>query len=104
MIGCGIETPPVSLQARRELGRLIRRVQHGAFVEYPASSPMPDIGSHCHEFRVGEANGTWRAIYRIDDDAVVIVEVFFKTTRKTPQWAIDNSKRRLKWYDANKRI
>jgi phage-related protein len=41
----------------------------------------------------------WRIIYRIDDDAIVILDVFAKTTQKTPKQVIDNCQKRLKLYD-----
>jgi len=42
-----------------------------------------------------------RIIYRIDDDAIVIVEVFHKTARETPKTVFENCQRRLREYDAN---
>jgi len=42
----------------------------------------------------------WRIVYRMDSDAIVIVEVFEKKTRKTPQAVIDACRRRLRDYDA----
>lgn len=65
----------------------------------PHSRPMPDIGPRCHELRVNEVNKTWRVIYRIDDDAILIVEVFEKKTRTTPRQIIANCKRRLRLYE-----
>jgi phage-related protein len=38
-------------------------------------------------------------VYRIDADAIVLVEVFSKKTRQTPQVVIDNCRRRLRAYD-----
>jgi phage-related protein len=61
---------------------------------------MPGIGAKCHELRVRDENRLWRVIYRIDTDAIVIVEVFSKTTRATSNHDIDNCKARLKSYDA----
>jgi phage-related protein len=67
----------------------------------PESRTMPSIGKYCHELRVHdrENNKEWRIIYRIDDDAVVILEVFAKKTPKTPKQVIDNCQKRLKLYD-----
>ena len=65
----------------------------------PGSRPMPSIGSRCHELRINDENGTWRIIYRLDPDAVVILEVFSKKTAQTPANVIENCKRRLKEYD-----
>jgi phage-related protein len=42
---------------------------------------------------------TWRIVYRVDSDAIVIAEVFAKATRATPKQAIENSKSRLRNYD-----
>jgi len=43
---------------------------------------------------------TWRILYRIDGDAVIIAEVFAKKTSATPKLLIDTVKRRLAAYDA----
>jgi phage-related protein len=61
---------------------------------------MPSIGGRCHELRVPDRGHGWRIIYRIDADAIVILEVFGKTTRQTPQSVIDRCKSRLKHYDS----
>ena len=45
---------------------------------------MPSIGRRCHELRVNDEDNTWRVIYRIDSDAIVIAEVFSKKTEQTP--------------------
>jgi phage-related protein len=60
---------------------------------------MPDIGSRCHELRINDATKTWRVIYRIDDDAIVVLEVFEKKTRTTPRRLITECQRRLRLYD-----
>lgn len=65
----------------------------------PHSRPMPSIGVRCHELRVRDETRNWRIIYRIDDDAIVIVDVFNKTTRETPDAVIENCQRRLSNYD-----
>ncbi len=94
-----IKTPPMSEAARREAGFLIRRLQQGEILALPHSRPMPDIGPRCHELRINDANKTWRVIHRIDDDAVVVVEVFEKKTRATPHRLIAKCQRRLRLYD-----
>jgi phage-related protein len=60
---------------------------------------MPVIGARCHELRIQDEKQTWRVIYRVDADAVVIAEVFAKTTQTTPSSVIKNSQRRLDAYD-----
>ncbi|MCX5886320.1 MAG: type II toxin-antitoxin system RelE/ParE family toxin, partial [Proteobacteria bacterium] len=59
----------------------------------------PSIGPRCHELRVKEENRIWRIVYRIDDDAIVILEVFDKKSQKTPREVIESCKRRLRLYE-----
>ncbi|VXD18870.1 type II toxin-antitoxin system RelE/ParE family toxin [Planktothrix paucivesiculata] len=65
----------------------------------PHSRPMPSIGNNCHELRIRDSRQTWRIIYRIDHDAILIVDIFSKTTRTTPKIVIENCKKRLTQYD-----
>jgi len=65
----------------------------------PHSRPMPTVGARCHELRVVHEGVTWRILYRVDPDAVVIAEVFAKKTQKTPASVLDACRRRLKEYD-----
>jgi phage-related protein len=60
---------------------------------------MPSIGRRCHELRINDEDTTWRIIYRTDDDAIVIVEVFAKKTASTPSQTIKRCKKRLSDYD-----
>lgn len=94
-----IRTPPMSEAARREAGFLLRRLQQGEMLGLPHSRPMPRIGPRCHELRVNDTNQTWRMIYRIDEDAIVVAEVFEKKTRTTPRRVIADCQRRLRSYD-----
>jgi phage-related protein len=61
---------------------------------------MPSIGRRCHELRIQDADVTWRIVYRLDGDAVVILEVFDKKSRATPKTVIETCQQRLKDYDA----
>jgi len=58
----------------------------------PSSRPMPRIGPRCRELRIndGATSKTWRIVYRVDADAIVIGEVFQKTTQATPKQVIEN--------------
>jgi phage-related protein len=94
-----IKTPPFSPEARVEAGLLLRRLQGGEKLALPHSRPMPGIGVRCHELRVPDAQATWRIVYRLDGDAVVIAEVFAKKTAATPQHVIEVCQRRLRAYD-----
>lgn len=66
----------------------------------PQSRPMPSIGARCHELRINDENVTWRIIYRIDKDAIVVLEVFAKKTGQTPKKVIEVCKKRLSFYDS----
>jgi len=83
-----------------EAGYLLRRLQAGEKLAMPHSRAMPAIGPRCHELRVNDEKATWRIIYRIDEDAIVILEVFEKRTKQTPQSVIDVCKQRLRDYDS----
>jgi phage-related protein len=96
-----VKTPPFSQEARVEAGFLLRQLQQGESLELPHSRPMPSIGVHCHELRIRDVEKNWRIIYRIDDDAILIIEVFNKTTQTTPDRVIDNCKKRLSKYDTD---
>ena len=95
-----VRTPPFSAEARVEAGGLLRRLQRGERLGMPHSRPMAAIGRRCHELRVVDAGKTWRIVYRLDGDAVVIAEVFQKTTQQTPTRVIQDCRRRLAQYDA----
>ena len=78
-----VKSPPFSAAARLEAGLLLRQLQ-----------------LRCHELRLQDQKAAWRIVYRLDPDAVVVVEVFSKNTRTTPRLVIQNCRRRLRLYDA----
>jgi phage-related protein len=98
-----VKTPPFTAAARLEAGVLLRRLQQGEQIGMPQARPMPIIGPRCHELRIRDETKNWRIIYRIDYDAIVIAEVFDKTTRATPDSVIENCRRRLSKYDGDTR-
>jgi phage-related protein len=94
-----VKTPPFSKLARLQAGFLLRLLQRGEKIAMPHSRPMPSIGRRCHELRVSDEKVSWRIVYRIDEDAIVILEVFSKKTGKTPKNIIDICRTRLREYD-----
>ncbi len=62
---------------------------------------MSVIGPRCHELRVNDAEHTWRLVYRIDRSAIVVLEVFNKKEKKTPEKVIRVCRRRLAMYDGS---
>ena len=95
-----IKSPPFSKNARLEAGFLLRKLQQGERLSMPHSRPMPTIGRRCHELRIVDETLTWRIVYRIDIDAIVILEVFDKKTNQTPKSIINICKQRIKDYDS----
>jgi phage-related protein len=95
-----VKSPPFSKEARPEAGFLLRRLQRGDLLSMPHSRPMPGIAPRCHELRVTDATGGWRIVYRIDSDAIVILEILAKKTGQTPKAVIETCRRRLKEYDS----
>ncbi len=95
-----VKSPPLSSEARKETGVLLRRLQRGEKLSLPHSRPMPTIGIRCHELRITDETAQWRLIYRVDEDAIVIVEIFQKKGRTTPHPVLQNCKLRLSRYDS----
>ncbi len=93
-----VKTPPFSRAARIETGFLLRRLQNGETIDMPTSRPLRAVGSNCHELRVDDGGVTWRLIYHIARDAIVILDVFQKKTRTTPKRIIDVTRKRLREY------
>ncbi|MDY6790768.1 MAG: type II toxin-antitoxin system RelE/ParE family toxin [Thermodesulfobacteriota bacterium] len=94
-----VTTPPFSSNARIETGYLLRQIQKGIKLSLPKSRPMPSIGTRCHELRINDENLTWRIMYRIYTDAILIIDVFEKKTNKTPKSIIAICKQRIKRYE-----
>ena len=92
-----IKSPPFGSDARIEAGFLLRRLQRGESIGLPHSRPMPNVGPGCHELRIVDVGGrvSWRIMYHIASDSVVILDVFKRQTEATPHAVIDACKRRL---------
>jgi phage-related protein len=66
----------------------------------PGRREAGEIGKRCHELRIKDEPGEFRIVYRVDSDAIVILEVFKKTARTTPRRILEICRERLKRYDA----
>ena len=49
----------------------------------PHSRAMPGIGAGCHELRIIDDRRSWRIVYHVAEEAIVILHVFEKKGRKT---------------------
>jgi len=93
-----VKTPPFSNQARLEVGLLLRRLQQGQGLSLPHSRPMPIIGRQCHELRISDRDQSWRIVYNVAPDAIVILDVFSKKTQATPVQIVEVCRKRLAAY------
>ena len=59
---------------------------------------MPAIGANCHELRIDDGPATWRILYWVQVDAIVILEVFSKKTRTTPKFVVETARKRIRAY------
>ena len=98
-----VRTPPFSPEARIEAGFLLRKLQQGESLSMPHSRPMPGIGRGCHELRIVDRNATWRIVYHVDSDAVVILEVFSKKIQATPTRVVETCRARLAMYQESRK-
>jgi phage-related protein len=98
-----IKTPPFTVAGRREAGLLLRLLQAGERLGMPQAEPLPDVGPRCGALRVRDAGHNWRIMYRIDEDAVLILDVYSKKTRAIPDQVIERCRQRMKQYDAASR-
>lgn len=100
-LGGEVRTPPFSATARLEAGAHLRRLQRGESLGMPHSRPMPSIAPRVHELRIRDGARTWRIIYRIEPDAIVIGEVFAKTTRRTPHAIVERCRQRFRRFETD---
>jgi phage-related protein len=94
-----IKTPPFTAEGRKEAGDLLRLLQEGERLGMPQAEPLPNVGPRCGALRVRDGGHNWRIMYRADPDAILVLEVYAKKTKKIPQEVIDRCKGRLKEYD-----
>ena len=68
-------SPPFSIEARIQLGCLLRQVQRGRLAKLPSSRPRPDLGVGVFDSRLRDRPTDRTITYRKCPDAIVIVEV-----------------------------
>lgn len=93
-----VKTPPFSIRARVATGVLLRRLQAGEVLGMPHSRPLPAVDPRCNELRIRDGFHSWRLVYSLEPDAVVILEVFSKKTQRTPAEILETCRRRLERY------
>ncbi len=94
-----IKTPPFISEGRQEAGMLLRLLQQGESLGMPHAEAVSEVGPRCGALRVRDAEQNWRIMYRIDVDAILILDVYSKKTRRIPGEVIGRCRERLKRYD-----
>lgn len=95
-----VKTPPFTPEGRQEAGMLLRLLQEGEQLGMPQAEPLPEVGRGCGALRIRDAQHNWRIMYRIDSDAVLILEVYSKKTQRIPDEVIRRCKQRIKQYES----
>ena len=78
----------------------IRLLREGERLGMPLAEPLPDVGTRCGALRVRDSRHNWRIVFRTDAEAILILDVYPKKTRKIPDEVIRRCKDRLKRYDS----
>jgi hypothetical protein len=63
-------------EGRKEAGDLLRLFQEGEMVGMPHAELLPIVGPRCGALRVRDGHHNWRIMYRVDPDAILVLEVY----------------------------
>ena len=94
--------PPFTEEGQDEAGMLLRHLQEGLTLSPPQAKPLPAVGPKCGELRVRDAGHNWRIVYHIDDEVIVILDVFAKTSPQSQTQSIERCRSRLAEFKAIK--
>lgn len=85
------------LEAKKDLGSILTKLQKGAEVGFPDTEPFATIAPGAFEIRVKEASGIFRAFYMVKRErGILVFHAFKKKSQKTPKQEIDTAQKRLK--------
>ena len=91
------QSPPLSEDARKEAEWLLRQLQHG--ITPTESKKVKNTDFHRLRFEDDDHSTSWRIYYRVDDDAIVIIDFCVKKTQKITKHVMSRLGNRLKTYD-----
>jgi phage-related protein len=74
-------------------------LQEGETLGMPQAEALPIVGSRCGALRIRDAGHNWRIMYRVDADAILVLEVYAKKTPRIPDEVIKRCRQRLRNYD-----
>ena len=80
---------------------MLRQLQKGLILSLPQSRPLPNVGVGCNELSINDDQNTWRIVYKIYIDAILILEIFIKKSNTTQKFIINACKERIKRYEAD---
>ena len=84
------------IEAKKDLGSILTKLQKGADVGYPDTEPINTIASGVFEIRVKDASGIFRAFYVVKNEhGILLFHAFKKKTQKTPKQEIETARKRL---------
>lgn len=96
-----IKTPPLSPKCESyPWDTIFAWFSWGVTSGMPHARLMKSMGKRCFELRVKDAGVNWRLVYRLDEDAIVVVGLFSKTSRATADRIVEVCRKRLSHYDA----
>lgn len=78
---------------------MLRQLQQGHQLGMPQAEPLPNVGPRCGALRIRDAQHNWRIMVRADADAVLVLDVYSKKSRRIPDEVIARCKDRVKRYD-----
>ena len=86
-----------SVEARQEIGALLRILQEVGKLGMPQSRPMRQVATSAFELRVKDRDGIYRVFYVLfDKNRIFVPHAFTKKTQKTPQQEIETAQKRLR--------
>ena len=65
----------------------------------PHAENLPIVGPRCGALRVRDQDHNWRIMFRVDADAILVLDVYSKKRRKIPDEVVSRCQRRLRQYD-----
>ncbi len=84
------------LEAKKDLGSILTKLQKGAEVGYPDTKPFNTVASGVFEIRIKEASGIFRAFYVVKSKhGILVFHTFKKKSQKTPKQEIETARKRL---------
>lgn len=87
------------LEAKKDLGSILTKLQKGAEVGYPDTEPINTVAPGVFEVRLKDASGIFRAFYVVKSQhGILVFHAFKKKSQKTPKHEIETARKRLNAY------